>query len=208
MGRIVFRDIDSLAPAGGEEGRDREHGCEQEEGAHARGIILFRTVSEAVPTPEELRSALGLLPTGVTIVSTPGPEGPAGATANAVTSLSLDPPLMLAALDRGSRTLAALQEVGRFGVNVLRGEHAELARAFSGPFTHAERWSDVAWGVRHGVPVLDEALAWVACELRESLDGGDHVILVGDVVGLGANGDGEPLVFHQGSYRALGDQGG
>jgi flavin reductase (DIM6/NTAB) family NADH-FMN oxidoreductase RutF len=161
-------------------------------------------VSEAVPTSEELRSALGLLPTGVTIVSTPGPEGPAGATANAVTSLSLDPPLMLAALDRSSRTLGALRETRRFGISVLRSAHAELARAFSGPFTHAERWADVAWSERHGVPVLDDALVWVACELRESLDGGDHVILIGEIVGLGTGRPGEPLVFFEGAYRGLG----
>jgi flavin reductase (DIM6/NTAB) family NADH-FMN oxidoreductase RutF len=160
-------------------------------------------VSEAVPTAEDLRSAMSLLPTGVTVVSAPGPEGPAGATANAVTSLSLEPPLMLAALDRASRTLGVMERVGRFGISVLRAEHAELARAFSGPFTHAERWADVPWTERGGVPVLDEALLWVACELRELHPGGDHVIATGAVVGLGTEVDGDPLVFHRGTYRGL-----
>jgi 3-hydroxy-9,10-secoandrosta-1,3,5(10)-triene-9,17-dione monooxygenase reductase component len=162
-------------------------------------------VIEAVPTADELRSAMSLLPTGVTIVSAPGPEGPAGATANAVTSLSLDPPLMLAALDRASRTLSAMEAAKRFGISALRAEHAELARGFSGPFTHAERWGDVAWSERQGVPVLDEALLWVACELRDLHDGGDHVIVTGRVVGLGAEADGNPLVFHRGAYRGLGE---
>jgi flavin reductase (DIM6/NTAB) family NADH-FMN oxidoreductase RutF len=161
-------------------------------------------VSEAVPTAEDLRSAMSLLPTGVTVVSAPGPDGPAGATANAVTSLSLDPPLMLAALDRASRTLGVMDSAGRFGISVLRAEHAELARAFSGPFTHAERWADVPWSERAGVPILDEALLWVACELLDLHDGGDHVIATGAVVGLGSNGDGDPLVFHRGAYRGLG----
>lgn len=164
-------------------------------------------MSEAVPTAEALRAAMALLPTGVTVVTAPGPEGPAGATANAVTSLSLDPPLMLACLDRGSRTLAAVVEAGRFAISVLRAEQAELARAFAGPLTHAERFSEVPWSDRAGVPVLDEALAWIACELRDRHDGGDHVIVTGRVAALGAGAPGDPLVFHAGTYRGLGETG-
>jgi len=160
---------------------------------------------EAAPTSDELRRAMALLPTGVTIVSARGSGGPAGATANAVASLSLDPPLMLACLDRASRSLAAVRAAGRFGVNVLRADHAGLARAFAGPFTHAERWADVAWTARHGVPILDEALLWVACELRDVHDGGDHEILTGRVLGLGGDPRGEPLIFHRGGYRGLGE---
>jgi flavin reductase (DIM6/NTAB) family NADH-FMN oxidoreductase RutF len=61
----------------------------------------------------------------------------------------------------------------------------------------------VPWSERHGVPVLNDALVWVACELRDSLDGGDHVILVGEVVGLGSGEPGDPLVFFEGEYRGL-----
>jgi 3-hydroxy-9,10-secoandrosta-1,3,5(10)-triene-9,17-dione monooxygenase reductase component len=161
-------------------------------------------VIEAVPTSEELRSAMALLPTGVTVISAMGPRGPAGATANAVTSLSLEPPLMLACLDRASRTLSAMQAAKRFAVNVLRADHADLAQAFSGPYSHAERWADVPWTERHGVPVMDEALLWVACELHDLHDGGDHVIATGRIIGLGANDSGDPLVFHKGAYRGLG----
>ena len=70
---------------------------------------------------------MALLPTGVTMVTATAPQGPAGATANAVTSLSLDPPLMLACLDRGSRTLGVVREAGRFGVSVLAAGQEELA---------------------------------------------------------------------------------
>lgn len=142
------------------------------------------------------------LPTGVTIVSAAGADGPAGATANAVASLSLDPPLMLASLDRGSRTLAAVESAGAFGINVLRAAHAELARAFATKAPHTEKWRQIPWSERSGVPVLNEALAWVACELGERHDGGDHVILTGGVLDLGAS-DGDPLVFWGGSYRGL-----
>jgi 3-hydroxy-9,10-secoandrosta-1,3,5(10)-triene-9,17-dione monooxygenase reductase component len=155
------------------------------------------------------RDAMALLPTGVTIVSAPSSGGPAGATANAVTSLSLDPPLMLACLDRGSRTLDAVREAGRFGISVLRSDDAGLARSFSGPFTHAERWAEVGWRELDGVPMLDDALLRITCVLGEVHEGGDHVILTGAVIGLDRDGDAaDPLIFHRGVYRGLHDNGG
>jgi flavin reductase (DIM6/NTAB) family NADH-FMN oxidoreductase RutF len=156
------------------------------------------------PAPEEFRRAMSSLPTGVTIVSALGGDGPAGATANAVASLSLDPPLMLAALDRGSRTLPVVDAAGTFAVNVLRAEHADLARSFATKAPHTEKWRERAWSERAGTPVLDDALAWVACELRDRHEGGDHVVLIGEVVELDSS-DGEPLVFWAGSYRGLGE---
>jgi flavin reductase (DIM6/NTAB) family NADH-FMN oxidoreductase RutF len=157
----------------------------------------------ATPTPDEFRRAMAHLPTGVTIVSAPGPEGPAGATANAVISVSLDPPLMLASLDRGTRTLTAVREAGAFGISVLRAEHADLARSFASRAPHTEKWHEIPSTDRAGVPILDDALAWVACGLKETHEEGDHVLLIGDVRELGA-AEGDPLVFHGGSYRGLG----
>jgi 3-hydroxy-9,10-secoandrosta-1,3,5(10)-triene-9,17-dione monooxygenase reductase component len=145
---------------------------------------------------------MALLPTGVTVVSAHGAEGPAGATANAVTSLSLDPPLMLACFDRGSRTLVFARDAGRFGVSVLRADHAEQARMFASKSPHTEKWRDVPWTDRSGVPILDQALVWTACELAEVHDGGDHVIAIGRILDLGTD-DGVPLVFYRGSYRSL-----
>lgn len=171
---------------------------------HRRGIILFAPVP--APSAAEFRQTIALLPTGVTIVTATGPQGPAGATANAVTSLSLEPPLMLAALDRGSRTLARVLEAGRFGVSVLGAEQAELARGFASKASHAEKWREVGFDEHEGVPILHGAVAWTACELRETHRGGDHAILVGAVLALGGAG-GEPLVFHRGAYRGLGGAG-
>ena len=142
------------------------------------------------------------LPTGVTIVSALGPEGPAGATANAVSSLSLEPPLMLAALDRGSRTLAVIDDGGAFGISVLGAGHEELARSFASKAPHTEKWREIAWTEWARVPILDDALDWVACRLRDRHDGGDHVLLTGEVVDLDAGG-GDPLIFHGGRYRGL-----
>ena len=143
------------------------------------------------------------LPTGVTIVTAGGPLGPAGATANAVCSLSIAPMLMLACLDRGSRTLLAVQAADSFGVSVLHSGQEQVARAFATKAPVAEKWSGVAWSERGGIPAINGALAWVACELRDVLAAGDHVIVTGEVRELEA-ADGDPLLFHRGEYRPLG----
>jgi flavin reductase (DIM6/NTAB) family NADH-FMN oxidoreductase RutF len=152
--------------------------------------------------PERFRAAMGLLPTGVTVITATGAEGPAGATANAVASLSIDPMLMLACLDRGSRTLLAVQAANSFGVNVLAAGQEPLARAFSSKAPVADKWSGVEWREREGAPALAGALVFVACELQDVIAGGDHVIVTGSVRGLDAPG-GDPLVFHRGEYRPL-----
>jgi flavin reductase (DIM6/NTAB) family NADH-FMN oxidoreductase RutF len=155
-----------------------------------------------VPTPEQLRSAMAMVPTPVTVVTAPGDPEPAGATANAVASLSLDPPLMLVCLDHRSRTLGALRSAGRFAVNVLPSSGEARARAFASTAPHAEKWQGVPATERSGVPVLDDALVWVVCELRDLLDGGDHTIVTGTVLDLGT-GEGDPLLFVDGEYRAF-----
>lgn len=154
------------------------------------------------PDPADFRAAIGLLPTGVTIVAAGGPEGPAGATANAVSSLSIEPMLMLACLDRGSRTLLAVQAANRFGVSVLHAGQESIARSFATKAPVADKWRGVAWSERDGVPAIDDALVFVACELRDVIAGGDHVIVTGEVTAL-STGQGEPLVFHGGGYRPL-----
>jgi flavin reductase (DIM6/NTAB) family NADH-FMN oxidoreductase RutF len=155
-----------------------------------------------VPSPEELRNAMARVPTGVTVVTALGTGGPAGATANAVTSLSLDPPLMLACLDRGSRTLRAVEQAGRFGISFLHAGQAEVARAFATKAPHAEKWREVPWVERDGIPALADNLVWVACELGDVVGGGDHVIVSGAVLGVEAS-DGDPLLFVAGGYRPL-----
>jgi flavin reductase (DIM6/NTAB) family NADH-FMN oxidoreductase RutF len=154
------------------------------------------------PDPARFRAAMGLLPTGVTVVSASGPDGPAGATANAVCSLSIEPMLMLACLDRGSRTLLAVQAANSFGISVLHSGQEETARSFATKAPVAEKWQGVAWGERDGIPAVDDALVWIACDLRDVIAGGDHVIVTGEVRDL-ATGEGDPLVFSGGEYRPL-----
>lgn len=145
---------------------------------------------------------MAALPTGVTVVSAAGPDGPAGATANAVCSLSIEPMLMLACLDRGSRTLLAVQAANRFGISVLHAGQEEIARAFATKAPVADKWQGVGWSERDGIPAIDDALVWVACDLRDVIAGGDHVIVTGQVCDL-ATTAGDPLVFHGGEYRPL-----
>lgn len=155
------------------------------------------------PTPESaaaFRAAIGHFATGVAIVTAQGPDGPAGLTTNAVTSLSLDPMLLLVCFDNGSRTLPVVQASGRFAVNVLRADGEALARLFASKEIPQRKFDAVTHTVDHGVPVLDDALAWVVCDLTALHPGGDHTIGVGAVSAFGADPDGEPLLFFRGGW--------
>jgi flavin reductase (DIM6/NTAB) family NADH-FMN oxidoreductase RutF len=152
------------------------------------------------PDPARFRAAMATLPTSVTIVTASGDDGPAGATANAVCSLSMEPMLMLACLDRGSRTLLAVQAADRFGISFLHAGQEPVARSFATKAPVAEKWAGVAWAERAGVPAIDDALVFLACDLRDVVAAGDHVILTGEVREL-ETGEGDPLVFQGGKYR-------
>ena len=156
-----------------------------------------------MPDADRFREVIGSFPTGVAIVTATGPHGPAGLTTNAVTSLSLDPLLLLVCFDNGSRTLPVVREAGRFAVNLLRAGQEELAAVFASKRVAERKFEAVTHTVAHGVPVLDDALAWMACELEALHPGGDHTIGVGRVTAMDADPGGDPLVFFRGAYAAL-----
>jgi hypothetical protein len=110
--------------------------------------------------------------------------------------------LMLACLDRGSRTLLAVQAADRFGISVLHKGQEPIARTFATKQPVAEKWAGVAWTQRAGVPAIDDALVQITCELRDILAAGDHVILTGEVSALESS-QGDPLVFYGGEFRPL-----
>lgn len=157
----------------------------------------------AAVDPARFRSVIGSFATGVAIVTADGPDGPAGLTTNAVSSLSLDPLLLLVCFDNGSRTLPVVRDAGRFAVNVLRAGQEELAHVFASKRVAREKFEAVTHTVAHGVPVLDDALAWLACDLEALHPAGDHTIGVGRVTHLDDDPDGEPLVFFRGGFAAL-----
>jgi 3-hydroxy-9,10-secoandrosta-1,3,5(10)-triene-9,17-dione monooxygenase reductase component len=160
-------------------------------------------VTRARVDPRAYRTAIGRFATGVTVVTCQGDDGPAGLTTNAVTSLSLDPLLLLVCFDNTSRTLAAVRDARRFAVNVLAVGQEDLAAVFASKREQHEKFASVTHTVADGVPVLDGALAWLACDLRELLPGGDHTIGIGEVTAVGSESDGEPLLWFGGAYRRM-----
>jgi 3-hydroxy-9,10-secoandrosta-1,3,5(10)-triene-9,17-dione monooxygenase reductase component len=152
---------------------------------------------------QRYRSVIGHFATGVAVVSGRGPDGPVGMTANALCSLSLDPPLVLVCFDNGSRTLPIVREAGRFGVNVLGHDQDALSGVFASKMGELEKFSDIPHRLVEGVPVIDGALAWLTCELRALHPGGDHTIGVGAVVQMGEDSSREPLVWYRGRYTRL-----
>jgi flavin reductase (DIM6/NTAB) family NADH-FMN oxidoreductase RutF len=153
--------------------------------------------------PQRYRDVVGHFTTGVAIVTASGSRGPAGMTTNAVTSLSLDPVLLLVCFDNASRTLPVVHEARRFAVNVLREGQEDLARVFASKRVAAEKFRAVTHTVDHGVPVIDGALAWLACDLVDLHPGGDHTIGVGAVTQLDVPDEAPPLVWFRGAYTRL-----
>jgi flavin reductase (DIM6/NTAB) family NADH-FMN oxidoreductase RutF len=149
--------------------------------------------------PERFRSVMGHFATGVTVVTANTPEGPVGMTANAVCSLSLEPLLLLVAFDNESRTLPAVQENGRFGVNVLAAGQEDLAHLFASKTN--EQFTGVPHAMHDGIPVIEGALAWIGCRLERLIPAGDHTIGIGAVESAEA-GSGDPLLWFRGGYRA------
>jgi flavin reductase (DIM6/NTAB) family NADH-FMN oxidoreductase RutF len=153
--------------------------------------------------PVEFREVCSRFATGVCVITSFGPNGPSGLTANAVSSLSLQPPLMLACFDRDARTLAAVEHSRAFAIHFLAHEQEEIADRFASKQPEEQKFEGVPWSERSGAPVLDGCLAALACRLTELVPGGDHVIGVGEVTALWA-ATGDPLVFFRGDYWTLG----
>ena len=158
-------------------------------------------------SPKTLRHILGHFATGLTVITAATKHGPAGFTCQSFASLSLEPALVTFSPARTSSTWPLLREAGRFTVNVLPAEHQHLAAQF------ARSGTDKFAGVDHspsplGNPVLDQALAWVDCELHQEYDGGDHTIVVAAVRALSARPDAEPLLFFKGDYVGVQSRAG
>jgi len=151
----------------------------------------------------DFRRLMGFWGTGVSVITAQGASGPAGVTANAVTSLSLEPPLVLVCFDLSSRTLHAVRESERFCINMLAAGQQDISRLFATKSPHEEKFAGTEHRLEHGVPVLGECLAWLACELDSEFRSGDHTVAIGLVVGGGANDGATPLLFYRGSYLTL-----
>lgn len=148
------------------------------------------------------RDAIGHFATGVCVVTAFSENGPTGMTANAITSLSLDPLLMIVCFDRTARTRNAAAASGRVAVNVLSAEQEDLSKVFASKADEAEKFAGVTWSEQAGAPVIDGTTAWFAGALTDLHPGGDHEIGIVAVEQFGADG-GEPLLYHRGAYARL-----
>jgi flavin reductase (DIM6/NTAB) family NADH-FMN oxidoreductase RutF len=157
-------------------------------------------MSTPEPDAELFREVFGRFPTGVAVITSVGPAGAGGMTANALCSLSLRPLLALVCFENDARTLPIVREAQRFAVNVLSAGQQELAGLFASKMPEAEKLEGVPHRLEHGLPIIDGTLAWAACELRELIAGGDHTIAIGEPVAMGL-GAGEPLLWFEGSYH-------
>lgn len=153
---------------------------------------------------ERFRGVMSHFATGVTVVTGADAQGRrVGLTANAFTSVSLDPPLVLVCVGNGSRSREAFLETSRFAVGILRREDEFLAHRFAGD-TSTLRFDDLSLRTEvTGAPILERALAWLDCRLWKVVEAGDHTVLFGEVVACGVGGDANPLVFFQGSYQTV-----
>jgi flavin reductase (DIM6/NTAB) family NADH-FMN oxidoreductase RutF len=149
------------------------------------------------------RMLLGRFATGVTVLTTRGLDGrPAGMTASAVASVSLDPPLVLVCVDRAHDIHPALEARPPFALSVLAADQEDLSRRFAAP--DGNRFAGV--GVREtaaGLPVLENVVAHIECAWHASFEAGDHTVFVGRVTG-GDVSERTPLVHYRGGYAALG----
>jgi flavin reductase (DIM6/NTAB) family NADH-FMN oxidoreductase RutF len=154
---------------------------------------------------ERFRNVLGHLPTGVTVVTAHHPGGPVGMSSNSVTSVSLEPPLILFCPAKTSTTWPKIHQAGAFCVNIFAAHHEEASRQFSR--VGVDRFAGVSWHDRPTGPALDDAVAWIECTIDAEYEAGDHLIVVGAVRHLEVReGAPDPLVFFRGRYGSFSDE--
>ncbi|HSH46064.1 MAG TPA: flavin reductase family protein [Longimicrobiales bacterium] len=152
----------------------------------------------------EFRRILGHMATGVAVVAATDPDraGPSGLTANAIAAVSLDPPLVLACVDRAAETHDCILRADAFAISILGAEDEAIARRFA-EYPSDRKFVGVAYGSEAtGAPILEEAMAWVDCRVWATYDGGDHTIFVGEVL-AGDAADESPLLFFRGGFDRL-----
>jgi flavin reductase len=156
----------------------------------------------------EFRNTVGAFATGVTVITTQGDAGMYGMTANAFSSVSLDPPLVLVCVISGTTGAEMIERNGVFAVNVLGTHQEPISRFFASrdrpvgneAFREVPHFTAVT-----GSPILERAAAYLDCWVNAQHEAGDHLIFMGEVVSLGYEPSTRPLVFHGGNYAALRD---
>jgi len=156
----------------------------------------------------EFRRAMGAFATGVTIITVDLDGVVHGMTANAFTSLSLNPPLLLVCVDHSARTHSHLHAKKRFGINILAENQRLISEYYAQPpgdQVQAEEDAGRFDRTAHGTPILHGALAYLECRLRSTEDAGDHTIFIAEAEDVVVR-SGEPLLFFRGKYRQIGEE--
>jgi len=151
--------------------------------------------------PQRFRQVLGQWPSGVVVITSMVRGEPVGMAMNSFTSVSLDPPLVGFLPAKSSSTWPLLRESNRFCINVLASHHEEVSRLFSRK--GIDRFASINWTPRESGPGIEDAVAWIECELHSEVDAGDHTFVQGRVLHVDARDEAEPLIFHRGQYTAL-----
>ncbi len=151
----------------------------------------------------ELRRVMGHFATGVSIITTVAKDGQlAGLTANALSSVSLLPPLLLICVDKKAESYPHFAESKLFTVNVLAADQEDLSRRFA--TSGGNKFEGVSYRKgANGAPILNHVLAFMECRIVGSYDGGDHTIYLGEIEEASVS-EGEPLLFYRGGYRSIG----
>ncbi|WP_249009160.1 flavin reductase family protein [Conexibacter sp. DBS9H8] len=160
-------------------------------------------MSDTLPTEANFRRVLGRLPTGVVVVTGGDPDAPSGLVVGSFMSVSLDPPLVAVCPAKTSTSWPRLEAAGCFCANVLGEEQGALVPVFSrsGP----DKFGGLDWGPAPatGAPLLAGAAAWIDCAIHETIEAGDHWLVLATVLALGLHGSGGALVFHGGALKSL-----
>ncbi|MEE8422220.1 MAG: flavin reductase family protein [Dehalococcoidia bacterium] len=157
------------------------------------------------------RDLAGRFATGVTVVTLRNGGEPLGMTASAFSSVSLEPRLILVCIDRGASAYSSVEAADAFVVNILSQEQEAISRFFARTGRGEDGDAMGGYGYRDGAtgsPILDGTLGWLDCRPWQRYDGGDHTIVVGEVVDFElSRPDGDPLLFFSGGYRDIGTGG-
>ncbi len=148
----------------------------------------------------EFRATMSLYPTGVCVISTQiETPAPFGITVNSLTSLSLDPPLVMWNLQKSSDTYKDWRDADFFAVSMLRADQAHLAKRFAIRGQHGFEKGELAPG-DSACPMLADCLATLECNIHGRYEEGDHVIMIGEVTAVVTRSDAAPLTYHKSSY--------
>lgn len=171
--------------------------------ADANGAAMSIAPDPFPVDPAHFRRILTNLPTGVTVVAAHGAGVPIGMTANSVTSVSLEPPLILFCPAKSSTTWPEIRDAGSFCVSVMASHHEKVTRQFAAK--DVDRFANVEYAHRRTGPALCDAVAWIECTMHDEHDAGDHTIVVARVEAIEAAAGVEPLVFFRGAYGSFRD---